>query len=291
MKLLSFGEVLYDVYPDKSCIGGAPLNLASHFSLLGGEAFVMSAVGEDDLGKKAVEEMKSMGINTKYIARLNDKITGRCDVTLDKNFVPSYDLKNDVAYDYIDADTLNEEFDVLVFGTLALRGKHNTDAIKKVIKSEKIRKIYTDLNIRPPFYSKESVMLCLENSDIVKISDEELPIVCKLVFGEIYGVKDAFVRLKEKFPKLEIIIITAGKDGSYAYDIKNDKVLICKAEKVEVVSTVGAGDSFGAAFLFKYFNGNDLCTCMDFASQVSGFVVSNKEAVPSNMKEFLDSIK
>ena len=291
MKLLAFGEVLYDVYPDNACIGGAPLNLSAHFALMGGEAFLMSAVGDDALGEKALKEMKSMGINTKYIARLSDKMTGRCDVTLDENFVPSYDLKNDVAYDYIDADTLNEEFDVLVFGTLALRGKHNTDAIKKLIKSEKIKKIYTDLNIRPPFYSKESVILCLENSDIVKISDEELPAVCELVFGNIYGIKDVFVRLKEEFSNLEIIIITAGKNGSYAYDIKNDKVFFCGAKKVDAVSTVGAGDSFGAAFLYEYFNGKDLYSCMEFASQVSGFVVSNKEAVPSNMKEFLDSIK
>ncbi len=291
MKLLAFGEVLFDVYPDKACIGGALFNLAAHFSLLGGEAFLMSAVGKDDLGKKAIEESKSMGINTKYISTLSDKETGKCIVSLDEKFVPSYDLKRDVAYDYITFDSIDEEFDVFSFGTLALREKNNIETVKKIIKSKKCRKIYTDLNIRAPFYSKESVMLCLENSNIVKISDEELSVVCELVFGEVYEVDEAFLHLKEKFSNLEIIIITAGDKGAYCYDVFGEKKFFCESQKVEVVSTVGAGDSFGAAFLFKYFSGSDIKSCMEYASKISGFVVSNKGAVPDNMKEFLDNLK
>ncbi len=294
MKLLSFGEILFDVYPDKACIGGALLNLAAHFSILGGEAYIMSATGDDELGKKAIEESENMGINTKYVTKLSDKETGKCIVSLDENFIPSYDLKTDVAYDYIDCELLNKEnetFDILAFGTLALREKNNISTIKKIIESKKYNKIYTDLNIRAPFYSKESVMLCLENSNIVKISDEELPVVSELVFGKVYETKEAFLQLKEKFRNLEIIIITAGSKGAYAYDVKEEKEFFSEACKVEAVSTVGAGDSFGAAFLFKYFLGSDIKSSMDFASKISGFVVSNKEAVPYNMKEFLDNIK
>jgi len=291
MKLLSFGEVLFDVYPDKACIGGAPLNLAAHFSILGGESYIMSATGKDELGQKALEETRKMGVHTKYVMGILDKETGKCIVSLDENQIPSYNLKEDVAYDYIDFDSLDEDFDIFAFGTLALREKNNFSTVSKIIKSKKCRKIYTDLNIRAPFYSKESILLCLENSHITKISDEELPVVCELVFGEIYDIDEAFIRLKEKFENLEIIIITAGSKGAYAYDTMAKTKYFCESQKVEVVSTVGAGDSFGATFLYKYFSGCDLKISMEYASKISGFVVSNKEAIPNNMKEFLDNLK
>ena len=289
MKLLSFGEILFDVFPDKACIGGAPLNLAAHFALQGGKAYMLSAVGNDKLGEQALCEVKNLLIDTSYVAVLSDKATGQCVVTLDENKVPSYNLLNDVAYDYIAVPQFNERFDIFSFGTLSLRGQENMNAAKQVIAADVCDEIYCDLNIRAPFYSRESVTLCLENATILKVSDEELPIVTNIAFGREYGTNEAFEVFAKVYGQLKIIIITAGKNGAYAYDCKTGKKFYSPIVDTTVVSTVGAGDSFGATFLAQYLKGADIQKSMDTASKVSAFVVSNTAAVPEGMKEFVEN--
>ena len=133
MKVLSFGEVLWDVYPQEKFIGGAPFNFAAHLAMHGEEVFMLSAVGADDLGNETIEEINRLGVSTKYISRVGGKPTGRCDVELDENAVPSYALLQDVAYDYIDCDAIGDGFDVLYFGTLSLRSRYNLDSLCKLL--------------------------------------------------------------------------------------------------------------------------------------------------------------
>ncbi len=283
MKILSFGEVLWDVYPDKAYLGGAPLNFAAHLALQGAEAYIASAVGQDKLGAKTIEEVKKLGVKTDYINEITTHQTGKCLVTLDEKLVPKYDLLQDVSYDHIQvADFDNIEFDIIAFGTLALRMENNQEAIKEIIKKAKHKEVYTDLNIRPPFWSFESIHFCLSNSTIVKISDEELPIVTKSVFEEELDIEEAALRLKAEFPTLKLIIITKGAKGSLVYDCINKTFYEEEAIKTQVVSTVGAGDSFGAAFLFKYCNNENPKECLKYATKVSAHVVANKDAIPKD---------
>lgn len=292
MKLLSFGEILFDIYENGEFLGGAPLNFAAHTALQGAEAYLLSAVGEDALGKKAIGMIEDLGVKTKYIRMLSDKKTGKCIVTLDENAVPSYNILNDTAYDYIFYPKLsrNEKFDVLAFGTLSLRQENNIGTIKKLIKKKVCSQIYVDLNLRRPFYSSESLLLCLENATIVKMSDEELPIVTSTVFGENMNIEDAVRSLSERFNQIQLILITCGESGSCAYDCIEDKLYYCNAEKANVVSTVGAGDSFGATFLVRYLDNKDIPECLYTASKVSAYVVANKDAIPSGMSDFIKNL-
>lgn len=290
MKLLSFGEVIWDVYPDAVYLGGAPLNFAAHASCQGADAYVVSAVGRDELGRAAMEKIESKGVKTKYISELSQAETGKCIVTLDENAVPDYNLLTDVAYDYIQKPELVERFDVIAFGTLALRGENNRRVLEQILKENVFSDVFTDLNIRPPFYSKESILFCLENATIVKISDEELPIVAEAIFGGKMDYMVAAEALSERFAQIKIIIITRGADGSCAYDCAEKSFCSADAPKTEVVSTVGAGDSFGATFLTQYFAGRSLQACLDIASRVSAFVVSQKDAIPEEMPEFIKTI-
>ena len=122
MKLLSFGEIIWDAYGDEYTIGGAPLNLAAHFTLQGGRAWLVSAVGRDALGEAALGRIRALDINTEYVSVSDSVPTGRCDVTLGENGIPSYNILENVAYDNIVLpDHLNRNFDVLAFGTLAMR--------------------------------------------------------------------------------------------------------------------------------------------------------------------------
>lgn len=287
MKVLAFGEILWDVYPDNKYIGGAPLNFAAHFVRCGGESWLLSAVGNDTLGNFTLKTVKNMNVNPDYIFR-NDKETGKCLVTLNGDLIPSYNILTDVAYDYIRiGDLTGKKFDVLYFGTLALRSENNRETLKQLIRTGSFNEIFVDMNIRPPFYSEYAVKFALENAGIIKISDEELPIVMKMIDTETANPADDAKKLAGKFKNLKLIIITKGSEGSFAYDCIDEKIYECNAEKVKVVSTVGAGDSFSAAFLSLYLNGCNVPQCLSFASKVSGFVVSKTEAIPEYIADNL----
>lgn len=280
MKLLSFGEVLWDVYPDNKYIGGAPFNFSAHFKRCGGDASLASCVGNDKLGEETVETVGKYGVGTEYISVSPAKPTGRCDVTLDENRVPSYNLIRDAAYDYIPTDNIGNGFDVLYFGTLALRDGFNRTSLKKLISRNSYREIFVDVNIRAPYYSEETVEFALGSATVLKISDEELPAVAQVLgITETDGKTFAEI-LKNKFENIRLIIITMGENGAAAFDCVSGRYFYCPAEKVDVVSTVGAGDSFGAAFLYNYLCGKDIEACLSAAAKLSGYVVAHRDAIP-----------
>lgn len=289
MKVLSFGEILWDIYPDKKYIGGAPLNFAAHLAKHGEESYMLSCLGKDDLGEEALLRLKESNVLIDFVSLSASKKTGQCLVTLDKNAVPTYDLKKNVAFDYIDCDNLDRAFDVLYFGTLALRNKYNLDSLNNLLKKQRFKDIFVDINIRTPFYSCVSVSFCMNNATILKVSSEELPIVMDLLsINSSVGYKEFAKTIKEKYSNIKIVIITLGADGAYCYDCNLDDEYRCESQKVKVVSTVGAGDSFSAAFLYQYFRKKDIQLCLEYASKIAGYVVSEYDAVPDyNVSDFL----
>lgn len=287
MKFLSFGEILWDVYPDGNALGGAPLNFAAHLAKHREKVYMLSAIGKDELGSEAVAQLKAWGVSSEYVSSLDDKSTGKCLVSLDENKVPSYNLLTDVAYDYISAENLEEGFDVLYFGTLSLRSGHNFNTLSSLLKASKFNEVFVDVNIRPPFYSAETVRFAVVNATILKISDEELATVSEQLRIEKSDYKDFAKKLADTYSNLKIIIITRGAKGSFALDCKSGEEFSCGCERVELKSTVGAGDSFSAAFLHKYLGGNSIQFCLEYASKIADFVVSNYDAVPTyNAEDF-----
>ena len=276
MKILSFGEIIWDVYENEKFIGGAPLNLAAHCSKQGADSFMLSSVGNDDLGKCALNEVEGFKLKTDFVYVNNEKETGKCIVTLNENGVPSYNVLTDVAYDYIKTpDNVNElQFDVFCFGTLALRSKENLKTVKSILKNSKIKKVFCDINIRPPFFSEQVIIFALENSNILKISDEELHYVT-----EACGCKE-LQDIARKYKNLEFILLTQGEKGATVFDCKNKKEYSENAPEVKVGSTVGAGDSFGATFICEYYKTEDIQKSLEKAIKISAFVVSKKEAIP-----------
>ncbi len=287
MKILAFGEILFDIFGDSANLGGASMNFCAHAVRAGAEGAMLSAVGGDDLGKDALRQVAGYGIDIRHIAVLKDKMTGRCMVTLDDAGIPKYDLLNNVAYDYIPVpDLAGESYDVLYFGTLALRGEYNKQTLKNLLDRKVAGDIFVDMNIRPPFYSDESILFALNNATLLKISDEELPVIAETLLGAGEHSTDAVVAaIKERFVNVKLLILTCGGDGSVAYDLKTGEVCPCDAVKTEVVSTVGAGDSFCATFIVNYLNGIDTKTALEKASRVSAWVVSQEGAIPDGMPQ------
>lgn len=280
MKLLSFGEIIWDVYSNEKYLGGAPLNFAAHFAKQGGEAYMLSALGDDELGNEALNKLSLWKVNAEYVSLLSGKDTGKCLVNLNERGVPSYNIVRDSAYDYIDCSSVSDGFDALYFDTLALRNEYNRRGLAELIKSHSFKEIFVDVNLRKPFISRESLMLCMENATVLKISDEELSAVSKILFNTEYDYKKIVIEISKAFQNIKLIIITLGEKGSYAYDVLNKASFSCDTERVTVASTVGAGDSFSAAFLYKYMAGFDINSCLKTASKVSAYVVSKTEAVP-----------
>ena len=244
-----FGEILWDIYPDAEYIGGAPLNFAAHLSKLGNNVHFITGVGNDMLGHKALDIINSFGVKTDFATLVDGKETGKCYVSFDEMHAPSYRILDDTACDYIAVSDAVVGFDVLYFGTMALRGEHNQSSIKKLLINNKFKHIFVDINIRPPFFSDESIAFALKNASIVKISLEELGVVsaaCDIDFAGDY--KMCANKLAQKFSNLRLVIITLGADGSYCFASENGKEYTADCVKVPVVSIVGAGDSFSAAF-------------------------------------------
>jgi len=279
MKIISFGEIIWDIYPDASHIGGAPLNFAAHAAKLGAGVQLISAVGDDDLGAAAREALSRFGVDDSLVSTVPDRPTGQCLVTLDAQDKPHYTLWEDTAYDAITCGAA-PHCDAFVFGTLIQRSEHNRRTLQQLIARGHFREVFCDLNIRPPHYDAESVERCLRHATMLKVSREELPAVTQLLYGESLGTDAAVARLCTDHPNIRLCLVTLDSDGAFVYDTRTGKTYRRPAKPVNVVSTVGAGDSFGAAFLTTYLRTKDVETALQRAVEVSAFVVSHKEAVP-----------
>lgn len=289
MKALSFGEILWDTYPTERHIGGAPLNFSAHFVKAGGEAYMLSAVGADDLGRDALSFLAEQGIRTDYVSVLRGKRTGECLVTLDGQGIPRYDLLSGVAYDEIPAPDLSgEDFDAFYFGSLALRSVKNRETVSGVLASRDFKEVFVDINVRPPFISADVIRFAFQNATVLKISEEETPAVTKLLFGWERDAAESVKTIADTFRNVKIILITKGANGSAAYDCKSGRSVFCEAVKVKVASTVGAGDSFSAAFLYGYLSGRPIEDCLCSASRISSFVCSKPQAIPPYPHDFAE---
>ena len=287
MKILSFGEIIWDIYHENRVIGGAPMNFCAHTVMCGAEGYMISAVGTDELGRQAFEALKRLDINSEFITE-SSKATGQCLVSLNANGVPQYNVLNDVSYDYMNCSDsqltkINEKkFDAFYFGTLAQRNQTSRKTLIKILESCFFSQIFCDLNLRPDCYDEQSVINCLSHATVLKCSEEEMPLLkCFEVWKKIEGndVNETVNNLFDQYSQLDHFLYTCGADGAIIFERGKSSVAV-PAKKTRVVSTVGAGDSFGAVWLYLYMLGKTPDEAAKIASLVSAYVVSVNEAVP-----------
>lgn len=288
-KILSIGEIIWDVYTDsgKKCLGGAPLNFAAHCVLRGAKSGLISAVGKDELGERALQGLKEYGVRD-FVQEV-DIPTGRCVVTLDENKVPNYHIERKVAYDEIQTEKYfdeikKEQYVACAFGTLIQRTGAVRKQIEKLLAEISFQEIFCDINLRKDNYDKASIEFCLSKATVLKISREEEPTLRKLgVYGaKETGAEEICKAICEKFPNIRFVLLTDGEHGAYAYNAQTKTLLFQESLPVEVASTVGAGDSFGAAWLCAYLQGETEKECLRQAVEWSAFVVSRYESIPKN---------
>lgn len=278
IKVLSFGEIIFDEYDNEKTLGGAPLNFSVHAAKCGAKVYLLSVVGDDELGKAALNSISRTGVDCRYISK-SKLPTGRCLVKLNESGVPEYNILNNVAYDDIaDIDEVYvNNFDILYFGTLAVRNNNNFAVVKKLVSSANIGKVFCDLNLRQPFFNDETIEFCLKTANIIKVSDSEFEYVFKKVLN-VCNIEDGISKLSLKYKNIEQVVLTCGENGAYAYCLKEGKTYFEPAKKVKVLSTVGAGDCFSANYLVNYLNGEPVRTCLKKATIASAEVVGSKNA-------------
>ena len=285
MKAIVYGEVIWDVYPDKKVIGGAPFNFAAHIAHLDVQSYLVTGIGNDELGSNAILEMQKHGIKTDFVQK-NNFDTGMCTVTLDQSKVPSYYVHPNTAYDNIciDHECISKinaiGADVFYFNTLIQRNNVSRNSLKYILDNCSFKDIFCDINIRKDCFDYESLKLCLEKSTIVKISDEEAHYLYDL--GLLKGSGDCITDVARAFPNLKQVVYTRGGNGSCVLDNESHHVFDSgKIPPVNVVSTVGAGDCFGATYIAYILQKNaTIPEAIDAATKRSGVVVASLEAVP-----------
>jgi len=272
MYSLGYGEVLWDIGKDGATLGGAPLNVLGHITQLGGYGFIVSRVGDDELGRKAFQTIDSLNINRDLTHVDENLSTGIVTVALDGG-IPTYTISTPAAWDSIvlsnsDLDQISKcQFDVMIYGTLAQRNPVSMCTLQLLLKNVHAKYFFFDVNLRLSFYSHEIILEGLKKATIVKMNVEEVSVVASIV-GVSPERLHAF--LISKFT-IKYIIVTQGNKGTTLY--QKDRTINQPARDVAVIDTVGAGDRLSAGFLYNLCTGIEPDEARRRASLIADYVV------------------
>ena len=277
-KILSFGEIVWDIFEDGKVLGGAPLNFAYYCSKLGTKSKIISAVGRDANGMGALETIISHNMSTDLVST-NSHPTGEVLVSIDEQHSAKYDIVKNCAWDFIEyqerAAREIADADVFAFGTLAQRSQMSRDTLARLVEKcpPNCLKVI-DVNLRLKFYTKEIIDFSLTHADIVKMNEAELNKICNM-----YGYNgDTLMRAKFIFEAFDLkyLILTRGEDGYTVFE--KGGMFIGQAKKVKIVDTVGAGDSFFATFMASIINGEDPELAAEKGAEIAAQVCSRRGA-------------
>jgi len=285
--VVGLGEVLWDVLPDGKKLGGAPANFAYHAGQFGLETLAVSALGKDALAEETIAALDERGL--KYLLPRVDYPTGTVQVTLTVDGIPTYEIKENVAWDNIpytpELAEIASNCRAVCFGSLAQRNVTSWATIRQFLDNTPTDclKVF-DINLRQQFYTKDVIEESLKRCNILKINDEELVIIKRM-----YGYDDLDMRgICEKILadyQLKMLVLTCGTNGSYVF--APGLTSFQETPKVKVADTVGAGDSFTGSFCASILNGKSLEDAHRKAVAVSAFVCTQNGAMPKYPEDLL----
>jgi fructokinase len=278
--IVGLGEALWDCFPEGKKLGGAPANFAFHVSQFGHAAMTVSAVGSDELGDETLAAFDSQGLH--YAIPRVDYPTGTVQVEVDERGVPSYIIKENVAWDNIpftpEIEEVAKSCRAVCFGSLAQRSEASRTTIHRFLDAtpKDCLKIF-DINLRQNFYSKEVIRKSLRRCNVLKINDEELVIIGRMFGYPGLDIENKCWLILGKY-NLDILVLTCGVNGSYVFS--KGAMSYYETPKVDVADTVGAGDSFTGAFTAAILAGLPIPQAHCLAVDVSAFVCTQNGAMP-----------
>lgn len=286
--IICFGEVLFDVFPTHKKIGGAPLNVALRLASLGINAQIISRVGNDEIGRELLAFIKKNGVDTDTIQIDKNLSTGQVIVQLNDKGSASYTINYPVAWDKIicipEDEIMVKKADALVFGSLVCRDSVSQNSLLEIINYAKYAVF--DVNLRAPFYTKEILINLMMQSDFIKFNDDELYEVSAFMNSPYHSLEQNILFIAEK-TNTKHICVTKGSHGAVLY--YNEKMYYNSGYKIDVVDTVGSGDSFLAGLLSKLLYDENPQEAIDFACALGAIVAKNEGANPKiSSKEIND---
>ena len=277
--ITAIGEVVWDIFPDRKALGGAPVNVAYHLNALGLETRVITRVGRDRLGEKTLARLAGLGLDTAWIQRDDELATGTVKVSLSADNEPAFEIVAPAAWDAIDRDealagVAGDSF-ALVFGTLAQRDPRSRAAIRALW--SRAESCFYDVNLRPPFTTRELVLDSLAAAHIVKVNETELTELGKwsaITAADKTGLAES---LRQQY-NLRALVVTEGGAGCWL--ATEQGFFFEPGRKITVADTVGAGDAFFSAFIAACLAGQGWQACLAAANERGAWVASCYGAMP-----------
>ncbi len=288
--VVGLGEALWDVLPEGKKLGGAPSNFAYHAAQMGVKAIAVSALGDDKLGEETVAQLKEKQLN--YLMPRVPYPTGIVLVELDNEGIPTYDIKENVAWDNIpfndDIRTVAQQTLAVCWGSLAQRNVVSRETIYKFLDATPTPclKIF-DINLRQNFYTKEIIRESMKRCNVLKINDEELVLIGRMFGYAGLDMENKCWLILGKY-NLDMLVLTCGVNGSYVFT--PGSMSYQETPRVEVADTVGAGDSFTAAFCAAILQGKSIAEAHKLAVDVSAYVCTQNGAMPEIPASLKDRI-
>jgi fructokinase len=289
-KVVGLGEVLWDLFPERTCLGGAPANFAYIATLLGDQGIVASRVGEDARGSEALRQLKELGLDIDPVQSDPRHATGTVNVEVDSKGQARYEIAHPVAWDFLHWtpawQRLAEEADAICFGSLAQRSEQSRTTIRRFLRSAPHAVKIFDVNLRQTYYSQEVLAESMKLADIVKMNDEELPKIMSLGNFPRAGLHDDELSSARRLITaydLQLVCVTRGGRGSLLVPAPGADASEHPGFRVHVADTVGSGDAFTAGLVHEYLRGVSLDAMNQTANRVGAWVASEVGAMPVPM--------
>ncbi len=274
-----FGEVLIDNFPTHSKIGGAPLNVSSRMQSYGIQVSMISSVGEDKHGANILNFLKDKGICVDGVTTQKEYPTGEVNVEVNDKGIASYDIAYPVAWDKIKIFDIHEGLvknsDIFIFGSLVCRDEESWSTLKALL-SIAPYKVF-DVNLRAPHYTYDRILELMNEANFIKFNDDELYEIADFLGSHYNAMEQTIAFISEK-TNTDIICVTKGAYGAVLYN--KGTFFYNSGYRINVVDTVGSGDSFLASVIFKLFNNCDSQEAIDFACAVGALVAGSSGANP-----------
>jgi len=286
-KIVAFGEIVWDILPNGKVLGGTPSNLVFHCNAMGENGYLLSRLGDDELGHAALNKLNELGISDRNVQVDSEFKTGTVNVTFDSNNEPQYKVAPDVAFDHIEfsaeALKLVREADCLVFGLLPQRFGISKNTLRELIKESPDSLHFFDLKLFEHFFNVAVVERLLKAAHIVRIKEKEVSFLAEKLKIELDSPEDFAAQLSKKY-KIDLAIITRGAKGILAYHHKHG-LFFEPGFKIDLEDNVGSGMAFSAGFLHYLLNGKRIEEALKFGNAAGALNSTKRGATSSFTKQ------
>jgi fructokinase len=292
-KILSFGEVLWDLLPSDTVLGGAPLNFAYRADSLGDVGLMVSRLGRDELGTQAFEKMVELGLDTTYMQWDKQYPTGTVQVSFDRQNNPDYVIIPHVAYDHIElTEALIEiaaQVDCLCFGTLAQRSGQSRRTLSQLIDASNRSLKLLDINLRKDCHRPQTIEFSLDKADILKLNEDEAHQLGRMLGIPYDGLTDICQAILER-KSLGHCVVTLAAKGALAVSASGEAVYVPGYE-IDLVDSLGSGDAFSAGFIHEILHGNSLREACEFGNVLGALVATQQAATVPITQEQIEQFR